>query len=233
MININTEYIMDYISVMLNKKPEDIETKDLKAITNLSLRATDIAGEFQETDFSDLQYFTELEELDLSNMMVTRQTLEYICRLEKIKELKFYNCEFMTTIEGITGLKKIEQLTFVSTKPSDISSVAKLSSLKKLGLIHLILVDMKFISYLANLEELDLTNSNVMDANISKLLKNLKVIRICGSTLEKIRFLKDCEHLTKVYLDKRQYSDNPEVIKYLKEKNIDILDEHGFAYESD
>ncbi len=232
MINLKTKYIVDYISIVLNKKSENIDNDDLKSIKSIMLNSTDIAGEHQQTFIEDLEFLPNLEEIDILNIIITDETIKYISMLEKLKSINFYNCEFSAQIKNMCNLKKIEKLKFNTTKPNDISSINNLCLLKSFGLVNLTIIDLSFIKELINLEEIDFSNSKILDIDIENLLKNINVLKISNTNIRKIEFLKNLNSLKKIYVDKSQYIDNLDIINCLREKNISIFDENNYMYDA-
>lgn len=80
----NTKSIEEYIYSLENPK----ECKEL-TINKLS-----ITGEVQTVDLNDLYNFPKLESLSLCNMTFGENDLLILGKLENLKVLKLYNCDF-------------------------------------------------------------------------------------------------------------------------------------------
>lgn len=80
----NTKSIEEYIYSLENPK-------DCKELT---INKLSITGEIQTVDLNDLYNFQKLESLSLCNMTIGENDLLILEKLENLKVLKLYNCDF-------------------------------------------------------------------------------------------------------------------------------------------
>ncbi len=80
----NTKSIEEYIYSLENPK-------DCKELT---INKLSITGEIQTIDLNDLYNFQKLERLSLCNMTIGENDLLILEKLENLKVLKLYNCDF-------------------------------------------------------------------------------------------------------------------------------------------
>lgn len=80
----NTKSIEEYIYSLEN-------SKDCKELT---INKLSITGEIQTIDLNDLYNFQKLERLSLCNMTIGENDLLILEKLENLKVLKLYNCDF-------------------------------------------------------------------------------------------------------------------------------------------
>ena len=80
----NTKSIEEYIYSLENPK-------DCKELT---INKLSITGEIQTVDLNDLYNFQKLERLSLCNMTIGENDLLFLEKLENLKVLKLYNCDF-------------------------------------------------------------------------------------------------------------------------------------------
>lgn len=80
----NTKSIEEYIYSLENPK-------DCKELT---INKLSITGEIQTVDLNDLYNFQKLERLSLCNMTIGENDLLILEKLENLKVLKLYNCDF-------------------------------------------------------------------------------------------------------------------------------------------
>lgn len=103
----NTKSIEEYIYSLENPK----ECKEL-TINKLS-----ITGEVQTVDLNDLYNFPKLESLSLCNMTFGENDLLILGKLENLKVLKLYNCDFSNdNLYAYFNSIEIEELVIDNTE---------------------------------------------------------------------------------------------------------------------
>lgn len=162
------------------------------------------------TDFSDqdlvhLNQLKLLQALDLSRTLVTSLPKSFLENGVALKSLSIRGTKIRELALDLNpSLHKLESLDLSFTEISDVSSLKKLDSLKRLLLEGLTINPESFqsISSLAELEELHLSNTNASDVwidHISKLPK-LRVLRLKDTSvgdpgIEKLASLNRLEEL--------------------------------------
>ena len=204
MIPIKDKNLQIFLNLVLNKKIEDIELEDLKNIKMISYENNDDPQEYH-LDLEELNYFSNLEDLNFSNILLTKENIEIIKKL-KIKKLRLNHCAIdssnnlgllqdLLSFESIDSyhetydfLKNMNLLEYLAiTKPYtkevlSLDSIASMNHLKKLTLEQC-LID--------KIEEI-------------KNCKEIVLLNILGTKvpLDIINTLKELPNLKKVYIDK-------------------------------
>jgi Leucine-rich repeat (LRR) protein len=120
-----------------------------------------------------LEMFTELEKIESSNTSITG--VSPLRDLEKLHTIRISDSP-LKSIEPLLGLH-LESLTISNTQVEDISSLEKVTTLKKLNISGTPVKSLKFCSSLTNLEELEFHNTKVNNLKPLLELTNLKAIK--------------------------------------------------------
>ena len=211
----------------LLEKPEGAITKsDVLAITEFGFdRHEEIS---YEKPFSDLQWFCNLEKVNLYNCNV--QSLEGVEALTALKTLWVSdNCiTDITPVSRLTGLvdfhcvgNDIEDYTPVgelvhlesleigntSETEADITFVAGLTDLKALCARNCGISDISVLSGLTQLEELDLGKNRISDISPLQNMQNLTEVCLDHNNIVDISPLENRQKLTRLNLENNQISD--------------------------
>lgn len=91
----------------------------------LTINKLSITGEIQTVDLNDLYNFPKLESLSLCNMTIGENDLLILGKLESLKVLKLYNCDFSNDkLYAYFNSIDIEELTIDNTE-MDFNSIKK------------------------------------------------------------------------------------------------------------
>lgn len=190
--------------------------EDLKEIKEIVLNGKKINGEENKVFFEEIEFFTNLELIEINNIDIKEDNIE---KIKNIDAIYFNNCK----IEKIDELKNI----------------------KKISINNCIVNNLNIIKEFENLEELEIINMEVNDFNFLINLKNLKVLKIKNIknfSFEKINFelpikylvvnridileeslIKNYSNLEKISIDLERRTENIELLKKLKEKGIKVF----------
>ncbi len=171
----------------------DITTAEAEAVTrlNLSLELEQyISGETQITDLSGLEYFANLESLDLSFHAIT--DVSPLAELKKLTLLSLGGnpVEDLSPLAGLTGLKV---LNLSGCAAQDTGPLAGLVNLEYLQLDHSAITDAAPLASLTHLRHLYLDGCSLNDYSpLMELYPNLEDRDfIMASTLEELGFSMD------------------------------------------
>ena len=120
-----------------------------------------------------LGMFTEMETIECSNTSITR--VSPLRDLEKLQTIRISDSP-LKSIESLLGLY-LEALNISNTQVEDISSLEKITTLKKLNISGTPVKSLKFCSSLTNLEEVEFHNTKVNNLKPLLELANLKAIK--------------------------------------------------------
>jgi len=133
-----------------------------------------ITGIYQEGDgiksLEGLQYFKKVKELQLP-----RASLENITALSKMPQLTFvdlYECN-ISDISSLKGLVNLKSLNLAKNKISDLTPLAGLKNLEYLTLADNNVSDLSPLKGLTKLETLTVGNNPITDITALKNLKNI------------------------------------------------------------
>lgn len=146
------------------KKVEDYSPiSSLHSLEKLSMRNSNV------TDLSFLQNLHCLKVLDLSDI----RALEDLSGLEHVPQL-----EELDLCHSFTVYEEVHDINEYFSKVSDISPIAKVTSLKGLNLSMTGVKDLSPLKNLKNLESLDISHTPVVDLMPLKKLKNLRFLNL-------------------------------------------------------
>ena len=148
---------------------------------------------------SVLSGLSSLEELVISDMIVTDQDLRFIAALPKLTSLTLVKCNLsaMTPLSPATGLT---YLNLSGNTIRDLTALEGMTELKELWLNHNAVTDLSSLSFLTKLEVLDLSfNSVVTPGPLSSCIA-LRQLDLSNNTLSDLNGLENLYALEKLYL---------------------------------
>ncbi len=183
MLEIKTKDIREYVFRVLQKNSsEELTCEELSKITFLNLNQMNFKREWNEYDFSDLAYFTNLESCTLNGFVVDEKMIVNLNQLPHLKGLVFNHCQFSTN-HVITS--PIDTLVLNWTSINDLNNFKESSGLQRLKIIHAKeVVDANSFKPFEKIEELDVCDSKIQNVSAIDELKALKSLRLDGSILD-------------------------------------------------
>ncbi|WP_051542158.1 cell wall-binding repeat-containing protein [Clostridium lundense] len=183
-----------------NNQIEDISPlKDMTSLQNLNLSKNKIR------DIKKLEGLYDLESLNLSKNNV--RDIDY---LEKNTRLKYLNLS-VNDVSSVSKLEKLTRLEFLdlsnNTSLNGLSNISKLTNLTSLKLSHTRISSLSFLKDLVNLTELDLSKNNIGSVSDLAKLKKLKTLYLNDNTINNIEDLKDLKNLKELNLWKNKIDD--------------------------
>ncbi len=174
-------------------KPEgSITVAEAEAVTRLNLSIEwqrYISEETSIKDINGLEYFTNLESLDLSFHAITDITP--LAGLKKLTLLSLGGNP-VADIAPLAGLTNLKVLTLSGCAAQDYSALAKLTSLELLMLDNSAVTDVSPLASLTGLKQLYLAGCPVDYSPLADIYPNLeKKDFIMASTLEELGFMMD------------------------------------------
>ena len=228
MIKISNEKIADFLMLKLGKLDNNFKKEELETVKSLFLNSKDANGNDEEIDLTILKYFTNLEELELTNLNINNEITVMLSKLKKLETITFNKCSFENP--NVLQMLKVHSLNIINSSIQDTKFLESLKILKKLSLIGLDNVYIKDINNLINLKYLRLSNSNIIDFKEELLVPNLEELYIDNTNLYEFTLLKIPlrKKLKKLCISDNIYLSNRNYIRELKD--ISIYNENMVKY---
>lgn len=228
MIKISNEKIANFLMLKLGKLDNNFKKEELATVKSLFLNSKDANGNDEEIDLTILKYFTNLEELELTNLNINNEITVMLSKLKKLETITFNKCSFENP--NVLQMLKVHALNIINSSIQDTKFLESLKILKKLSLIGLDNVYIKDINNLINLKYLRLSNSNIIDFKEELLVPNLEELYIDNTNLYEFTLLKIPlrKKLKKLCISDNIYLSNRNYIRELKD--ISIYNENMVKY---
>lgn len=228
MIKISNEKIADFLMLKLGKLDNNFKKEELATVKSLFLNSKDANGNDEEIDLTILKYFTNLEELELTNLNINNEITVMLSKLKKLETITFNKCSFENP--NVLQMLKVHALNIINSSIQDTKFLESLKILKKLSLIGLDNVYIKDINNLINLKYLRLSNSKIIDFKEELLVPNLEELYIDNTNLYEFTLLKIPlrKKLKKLCISDNIYLSNRNYIRELKD--ISIYNENMVKY---
>lgn len=228
MIKISNEKVADFLMLKLGKLDNNFKKEDLATVKNLFLNSKDSYGNDEEIDLTILKYFTNLEELELSNLAINNEITVMLSKLKKLETITFNKCTFENP--NVLQMLKVHSLNIINSDIQDTKFLESLKILRKLSLIGLDNVYIKDINNLINLKYLRLSNSHIIDFKEELLVPNLEELYIDNTNLYEFTLLKIPlrKKLKKLCISDDIYLSNRNYIRNLND--ISIYNENMVKY---
>ena len=183
MLEIKTKDIREYVFRVLQKNSsEELTCEELSKITFLNLNQMNFKREWNEYDFSDMAYFTNLESCTLNGFVVDEKMIVNLNQLPHLKGLVFNHCQFSTN-HMITS--PLDRLVLNWTSINDMNNFKESCGLKRLKIIHAKeVVDAMIFKPFEVIEELDICDSEIQNVSALDELKTLHSLCLDGSKLD-------------------------------------------------
>ena len=213
MIKISNEKVADFLMLKLGKLDNNFKKAN---------------GNDEEIDLTILKYFTNLEELELTNLNINNEITVMLSKLKKLETITFNKCSFENP--NVLQMLKVHALNIINSSIQDTKFLESLKILKKLSLIGLDNVYIKDINNLINLKYLRLSNSKIIDFKEELLVPNLEELYIDNTNLYEFTLLKIPlrKKLKKLCISDNIYLSNRNYIRELKD--ISIYNENMVKY---
>ncbi len=228
MIKISNEKVADFLMLKLGKLDNNFKKEELETVKSLFLNSKDANGNDEEIDLTILKYFTNLEELELTNLSINNEITIMLSKLKKLETITFNKCSFENP--NVLQMLKVHALNIINSDIQDTKFLESLKILKKLSLIGLNNIYIKDINNLINLKYLRLSNSNIIDFKEELLVPNLEELYIDNTNLYEFTLLKIPlrKKLKKLCISDNIYLSNRNYIRELKD--ISIYNENMVKY---
>ena len=212
----------------LGKLDNNFKKEELATVKSLFLNSKDANGNDEEIDLTILKYFTNLEELELTNLNINNEITVMLSKLKKLETITFNKCSFENP--NVLQMLKVHSLNIINSSIQDTKFLESLKILKKLSLIGLDNVYIKDINNLINLKYLRLSNSKIIDFKEELLVPNLEELYIDNTNLYEFTLLKIPlrKKLKKLCISDNIYLSNRNYIRELKD--ISIYNENMVKY---
>ena len=228
MISLKNTNVAEFVEMKLDKIENSFSERELNEIMELVYDTYTINEEVLEDDLADLKYFKGLKKLYLMNVDISKESAKNIFILPSLEEISFEKVNFLYT-DFIANLN-VKEISFVNTNIEDYSFFKTMTGLEKVELIGVKEVNLDYFDQYRNLSELDLGYSNILNVDKIKYFYYLNGLAVNDTNIRDLKFLEEFQHLKYVGLDKTQIEENAEIIKMLREKEVEIFIDNMIEY---
>ena len=203
---------------LLGKAPEDvIMTSELWSITTLTLdgNISDLSqlthmiglesvtvGNIRATDLSALSSLPLLRSLDLSGYILSSENLKTIGEMTNLTELYLSSCA-ITSVDRLSNLKKLTVLDLSNNVISDIMPLTQMTALTSLDLSNNPLTSLQALQYCSKLTQLNLVNADITSLEALSGMNQLTVLNVSNNDITSLEHLANCAKLQEL-----DFSDN-------------------------
>ncbi len=185
-----TDSRLEYYILQAKVQYEITYTDELKIFNNASGSSI--------SSLVGLEYFTELEELNLNN--TGSSSIEQITNLIKLKSLKLGNC----SLTDISSLEKLTNLEYLYLSTNNISDITPLTNLTKLQYLSLnnnnTLTTIAPLSEMDNMTELYLWNLGITDISSLSKMTSLNQLNLYQNDVSNIDIISNMNGLDYIHL---------------------------------
>ena len=199
-------YLMDY----LNKINTNFTVEELNRVKELSLDSIGLFQKYNRIDPKVLNYFNNLEVLEISNTNIDKAYIDNILKLNNLRSLSFTNCNI--TNLGILSKIKITKLIINNCTINNILDITNFKQLNTIGLINMTIDSISFLEQLPHLLEVDLSFSNIDSISTMYTFTLIDTLRIDNSSILDLDFINKYSALKTLSISENQYQRNKELI---------------------
>lgn len=215
-INIEDEHLKKTILKQLKKTNDKINILEIKKIKKLDLKNANI------TNLKGLEYFYNLEELDLASNKIT--DVRPLLKLKKLKKLSLYNNEILDlekiNLSKLKNIKTLKELdlghnvikykddTIKESRLENIEPLCQITQLEKIKLRDNYIKNINCLKNLPNLKKLNI-NENLIESKDLEILKNHKLLTnlsLFGIGKIDLKHISKLNHLKKLNLSNNELS---------------------------
>ena len=202
-----------------NKTSDNYNLLDLQTITKLKINFI--------FEYKEILKLSNLEELIFTSIEIKKELLLILNKLSKLKKIVFINC----FIERLDYLDNIyENLHIENSTIDSVILLNKYTKLKAIALVGFEELDLEKIQVINNIENINLMNSKIINEDRLIYLNKVKDLCLINTEINNIDTLIENESLERLVIDDEIYNKNKKVIKYLLDKNVNIVDIDGESY---
>ncbi len=208
-INFQSSALENIVRECINKTSGDIYLSDIETITELNL----VNGGFTGVDdLEDLNYFKNLESLDLDYYVEDSgfneiTDISFLKGLDKLKKLSL-NSNKIKDISPLENLTNLEELYLAGNELNDISALKNLTNLVILDLGYNDMIsDISVLKNLTKLEKLDISDIKTKDLSSISNLSLLTEFTACFCWIVDIDGIKNCTNMEDIDLSNNMISD--------------------------
>lgn len=232
MIDTTDKSLLYFLETVLNKNKKDIDEEDLLNIRVLHLNSYFIDGSKNKIDFSKLLLFKNLEEVTISNTILSLDDIEYI-KKSNIKRLNLEKSTFNNDTNLIANnLEKLRLYNcYIDNYDDLLSNATNLTNLQIINPYDENEIDIDNLS--TSLEALMLENCIIKNVNSFKKLKKCKLLSLLDTYLwgVDLKFLKEMPNLKQLYISD-DYKTSNELFDLKNKINIDY-DLRGLTFDQE
>uniref|UniRef100_UPI0021AB62B0 leucine-rich repeat domain-containing protein n=1 Tax=Listeria farberi TaxID=2713500 RepID=UPI0021AB62B0 len=153
-----------------------------------------------------VQYLNNLTELRLENVDNSVSDLRPLSGLIKLEFISFYHSQ-ISDLSPLSGLISLVDLHLSVNQITDISALSDLTNLRSLDMDHNQIIDLSSLSNLTNLKRLSLVNNQISSITPLSGLINLTDLEIRINQVKDVSPLSSLANLEMLYVNSNQISD--------------------------
>ena len=218
-ISIASESLANYVMFKLDKIENEFTLKELDQINEVVI---DYVNDEGIINLNELNKFQNLKSITIRNGFIENDDYKIFLSMKKLFKLTFDKCEFENA--DLIGSINLKVLELIACKINDYSFIRLLNNLEELTILNGN-VEMNSINRLKKLKFLRLSYSYIIE-NAELDIPDIKILYIDNTNIKKLEFIKKLSNLEKIIIDNNQYDNNKQIISYLNNENILVLDEN-------
>ena len=209
---IQDKVLLGYLQDIYNINKQDITKEFLESIKQINLN--------QNINYNELLIMKNLEEIIFTNINIDNSLFKILSKLN-IKKLTFINC----SIEDFEYFRNnLEYLCFNNCEIDNTNEIGKFNKLNSLYLDEVNNINLDYLPNIRNITNLSFLNTMVFSEERLITLDKIENLCLSGTNIKNIDTLTENETLKVLVIDKEIYDDNKEVVRYLINRGVSVVD---------
>ncbi len=180
-------------------------------------------------NFQELIYFRNLEDIRIIGLDLDVLEMAVLSKMTKLRSVYFIDCN-IENLKLLSSLE-LETLYLENCSISDVEDINALK-MKNLYLEDMSSIDLDEIPVIRVLENLSFTNTRIKNENRLITLDKIIALDLVNTDIQSIDMLIGSETLKTLVIDEKIYKNNKDIVKYLKEKNVLVVNDMNQDVES-
>jgi len=181
-------------------------------------------------DFQELLYFRNLEDIRIVGLELDILEMAVLSKMASLKSIYFIDCNIENI--GLLSPLDIDTLYLENCSVDSIEEINAILNIKNLYLEDMGTIDLDDIPVIRILENLSFTNTKLKNESKLIMMDRIIALDLVNTGISTIDMLIGSDTLKTLVIDENIYSNNREVVKYLKEKNVLVVNDMNQDVES-
>lgn len=209
---IQDKLLLGYLQDNYNLKQQDITKEFLENITQINLNFN--------INYNELLLFKNLKEIIITDINVDSSLYNVLSNL-KINKISFINC-YLEDFKYFNN--NLEYLYFSNCEIENINEIGKFNKLNSLYLDEVNNINLDYLLNIRNIKNISFLNTLVFNEERLITLDKIENLCLSGTNIKNIDTLTENETLKTLVIDKEIYDANKEVVKYLINRGVSVVD---------